>query len=243
MYQSAKNFLYKVVGSRQIIKNELLLRSLYAVLYRGNKHQCTICNQKLKAFIKLPNNDLLCPKCGSLARDRRLWKILNNTLLRDDITVLDFSPSRPLARKMMELKNINYLSTDLSGNFIAKYQYDITNIDIPSDSIDLIVCYHVLEHIEDDKKAINELYRVLKPGGKAIIQTPFKEGDIYEDFSITAPKQREIHFGQDDHVRIYSVKGLKDRLNNTGFKVLINNYPEDFFNGLQDNETIFIITK
>lgn len=243
MYQSAKSFIYRIVGSKQIMKNELLLRRLYALFYTGSNHECTICNKKLRTFIKLPNNDMLCPKCGSLSRDRRLWTLLKTTFLTDNISVLDFSPSRSLARKMMEIKNINYISTDLSGNFIAKHRYDITNLNIPSNSIDLIICYHILEHIEEDQKAMNELYRVLKPGNKAIIQTPFKEGDIYENPSIITPEQREIHFGQDDHVRIYSVDGLKQRLNNTGFKVSVNDYKADKYNGLQDNETILITTK
>lgn len=243
MYQSAKKILSRLISPKQLMKHEVFLRKLYALPYSGSKHQCTICTKKLSSFLQLPNNDLLCPQCGSLSRDRRLWAILNTGFLKDNVTVLDFSPSRSLARKMKKIRNINYMSTDLSGNFIADFQYDITNIDIDADSIDLIVCYHVLEHITDDRKAMAELYRVLKPGGRAIIQTPFKEGDIYEDLSITSPSEREIHFGQDDHVRIYSVSGLKNRLEQAGFIAEVTVYPADVYHGLTANETVFTLTK
>lgn len=244
MYTIAKKLFHTLFGKDFLLKNEEFFRSIYALGFSGNKHQCTICDKKLSRFIILPhNNDKLCPKCGSLARDRRLWKLENENYIKDGMTMLDFSPSRSLARKLKKQKNIRYISTDLSGNFIADEQYDITDINLPSESIDLLACYHVLEHIDNDAKAMSELYRVLKKGGIAIVQTPFKEGNIYEDFSITSPEEREKHFGQDDHVRIYSVEGLKDRLENTGFATEIITFREDIYYGLSDNETIFILRK
>ena len=243
MYSLGKKIVSGLVSGDQLVKHEVFLRSIYALLYTGSKHECTICHKELRTFLQLPNQDLLCPKCGSLARDRRLWTILESELIKPGITVLDFSPSRSLARKMKAIQDIKYISTDLSGNFIADFQYDITKLDLEDNTIDLVICYHVLEHIPDDAKAMAELYRVLKPGGKAIIQTPFKEGDIYEDFSITSPQEREIHFGQDDHVRFYSVSGLKQRLENTGFNVTVSLHNADDFHGLTANETVFIVTK
>jgi len=243
MYVSAKKVLSRLISPKQLMKHEVFLRKAYALLYSGSSHQCTICTKKLSTFLQLPNNDLLCPQCGSLSRDRRLWTILNTGFLKDNVTVLDFSPSRSLARKMKKIRNINYMSTDLSGNFIADFQYNITSLDVASQSIDLVICYHVLEHITDDRKAMAELHRVLKPGGRAIIQTPFKDGGIYEDFTITAPSEREIHFGQDDHVRIYSVAGLKSRLEEAGFIADATTYPADSYHGLTANETVFTLTK
>jgi SAM-dependent methyltransferase len=243
MYSFAKKILSKVVSSEKLMNYEEPLRKVYALFYAGNSHKCIICNTKLRTFVQLPNHDLLCPKCGSLARDRRLWMILSTDFLKNGITVLDFSPSRSLARKLKHTPIINYISTDLSGNFIADFRYDITHIGIADSSIDLIICYHILEHIEDDRKALSELYRVLKPGGKAIIQTPFKDGDIYENFSITSPAEREIHFGQDDHVRIYSVSGLKERLEQAGFTANAKIYDINVYYGLMANETIFHLLK
>ncbi|MXN92402.1 methyltransferase domain-containing protein [Flavobacterium sp. Sd200] len=243
MYVSAKKILSRIVSPKQLMKHEVFLRNIYSLLYSGSKHQCSVCNKKLSRFLQLPNNDLLCARCGSLSRDRRLWTLLNSGFLYNGITVLDFSPSRALARKMKSIGNINYISTDLSGNFIADFQYDITSLDIKDNTVDLIICYHILEHIPDDAKAMAELYRVLKPNGKAIIQTPFKDGDIYEDFSITSPAEREIHFGQDDHVRIYSVQGLKGRLEQAGFVADARIFEGDEYHGLTANETVFVLTK
>jgi len=243
MYPLVKRIISKLISNEQLVKHEVFLRGMFALLYSGSRHQCTICNKKLRTFLQLSNHDLLCPKCGSLARDRRLWTILNENYIKRGISVLDFSPSRPLARKMKSIAGIKYISTDLSGNFIADFQYDITKLALNDNNIDLIICYHILEHITDDATAMAELYRVLKPGGHVLVQTPFKEGDIYEDYSIISPDQREIHFGQDDHVRYYSVSGLKERLENTGFEVVTKTYNANEYNGLKANETVFIITK
>ena len=113
-----------------------------------------------------------------------------------------------------------YYSTDISGDFISDYQFNILKIDKRSEQFDLIICYHILEHIQDDIQAIKELYRVLKFSGTAIIQTPFKEGDNYENQSIINSQDRLKHFGQEDHVRIYSIEGLKSRLESCGFQVV-----------------------
>ena len=114
------------------------------------------------------------------------------------------------------------------------------------EKFDTIICYHILEHVADDLKAISELYRVLKPQGTILIQTPFKEGEIYEDYSIVSQKDREQHFGQKDHVRVYSAEGLKKRLKNAGFNVFIKTFnkgKEDFYHGFKSPETVLIATK
>lgn len=242
MYSTGKKLLSKIVSRNWLIKNEEVFRGIYSVIYKGNKHQCTVCNKKLSTFILLSGNDLLCPNCGSLSRDRRLWQ-LEQQYLKPGISMLDFSPSRCLARRLLKRNDINYLSTDLSDNFIARHRFDITNINLADSSVDFITCYHILEHIEHDSKAMAELYRVLKPGGTALIQTPYKKGDIYEDFTITEPAEREIHFGQDDHVRIYSVEGLKGRLEIAGFTVTVNTFKEDLYAGLSADETVLILSK
>lgn len=199
----------------------------------------------MKAFISLENYDLLYPSCGSLSRNRSLWKLLNDNKSING-NILHFSPSRSLYRTLKKEKNINYYSTDFEDEFLADYKFDITNIKQENDKFDIIICYHILEHIIEDKKAMSELYRVLKPNGTIFIQTPFKEGDIYEDYSIITPEDREIHFGQNDHVRIYSVAGLKERLENIGFKMKTENFikhTDDLFVGFKSPETILIATK
>lgn len=245
MYNALKQKVKILIPKKFLFKNELFFRYIHGTFYRGNKHQCNICNKKLNTFIILKNKDLLCPFCGSMSRTRRLWRLLNeNKSIQGKI--LHFSPSRSLFRKLKSNSAITYFSSDFENEFLADYHFDIANINQPNETFDLIICYHILEHIFDDVKALKELYRVLKPKGLAYIQTPFKTGKIYEDYSITTPKLREKHFGQEDHVRIYSVKELCKRLENTGFKVTIKSFEtdgNDFYNGFKSPETILEITK
>jgi len=157
--------------------------------------------------------------------------------------VLHFSPSRSLYRRLRKIKSIEYISTDFENEFLADKKYDITNLDVDGDQFDFIICYHILEHIENDAQAMKELFRVLKPGGKAIIQTPFKEGDVYENEAIKSPEDRKNHFHQEDHVRIYSVDGLKSRLEKTGFQVKVNVFKKDLLFELKERETVLFAKK
>ena len=145
----------------------------------------------------------------------------------------------------MKKGDYEYVSSDISGDFISDVSYDIKDIDSADRSFDLMICYHILEHIDDDLKAMSELWRVLKKGGYCIVQTPFKEGAIYEDDSITLPEEREKHFGQSDHVRIYSAEGLRSRLERAGFRVEVRNYTEKYENvhGFNEQETVLICHK
>ena len=245
MYSFIKKSIKSIIPKQFLIKNELLFRYFYGIFYLGNKHQCNICEKKLRAFVKLKNEDLLCPFCGSLSRNRRLWKLVNKDhALKGKL--LHFSPSRNLYRRLKKDKNINYYSTDFEDEFLADYKFNITRITQSDATFDTIICYHILEHIMDDRKAIAELYRVLKPNGNIYIQTPFKEGDTYEDDSIILPEERLNSFGQDDHVRIYSRDGLKNRLKKNGFKVKEKTFQlkeENYYFGFKSPETVLIAKK
>jgi SAM-dependent methyltransferase len=152
--------------------------------------------------------------------------------------VLHFSPPSALSRCLRGASLSEYVTTDFEDEFVADEQYDITNIDRSDNSFDLIICYHVLEHIPDDRAAMRELYRVLAPGGLCLIQTPFREGEIYEDGTITDAAGRLAAFGQEDHVRVYSVAGLVGRLETAGFSVDARQYSGDEFYGWRDGETV-----
>ena len=104
MYHSLKEKVKALIPKKVLFQNEEFIRSIYGQFYRGNKHECNICNKKLSRFIKLKNNDLLCPFCGSLSRTRRLWNILN---ANESITgnILHFSPPRSLFRKLKKVSN------------------------------------------------------------------------------------------------------------------------------------------
>lgn len=245
IYKSTKKVLRKVLPASLLYRYELPLRKLYAIGYRGKAVQCNICLSGLSSFISLETGDLLCPVCGSLPRHRRLWFLLHQQSLKGK--VLHFSPARPLLRLLHQHSSIDYFPSDFEPNPLVKEKFDITNIEIDDHTFSLIICYHVLEHIVEDQKAMTELYRVLKPEGIALIQTPFKEGEIYEDFSIQSPTDRLQHFGQEDHVRVYSLTGLKNRLEKTGFKVEILRFNTETERntkyGLNPNENILVCKK
>jgi len=243
MYKAIKNLLIKALPGQWLHKSEPWLRKLYAIRYSGSNVYCNVCEGSFSAFIE-SDSHTICPSCGSIARNRRLWNILNQMGLNDDITVLDFSPSRCLYRKMHQL-TINYIATDLSDDFIADHKYDITKLPMKSGSVDLIICYHILEHVPNDSMAMSELFRVLNDKGTCLIQTPFKQGDIYENEAITSPEARLEHFGQEDHVRIYSMDGLSQRLKNQGFKFSILEFDESAGNrnGYSTTEVVLKCTK
>jgi Methylase involved in ubiquinone/menaquinone biosynthesis len=171
--------------------------------------------------------------------------LLNSEYLGDNKKVLDFSPSRSLYRKLKKYPGIHYFSTDRSGDFISDFQYDITSIDVETATFDIIICYHILEHVIDDRRAMQELFRVLKDDGICIIQAPFKEGEIYENWTVKTDDERLAHFGQRDHVRIYSVDGLRIRLSDAGFHVIIREFeaPERNKHGFSSHETVLLCTK
>ncbi len=242
MYQALKKVALSVVPKKILFENEVFFRAIFAFHLRGKNHECTVCNHGIKKFIEIPDGDLLCPFCGSRSRTRRLYSFLNEKdLIRGK--VLHFSPSRSVYRLLKKKTEITYFSTDFEDEFLADYRYDITQIPLENNFFDLIICYHILEHIEDDKKAMEELCRVLKPNGTCIIQTPFKAGSIYEDFSKKTPEERLEAFGQEDHVRIYSVEGLQKRLKENGFQnVEIKTFPANESYGFME-ETVLIAKK
>jgi SAM-dependent methyltransferase len=244
MYQALKSIIKRVLPTDFLLKNEPALRGIYTLLYKGSRFECNICGTQLRTFIKMKNGDKICPRCGSLQRDRRLWGLLQTGLLRANSSVLDFSPSRCLYRKLKKTKGIRYTSTDLSGHFFADEQFDITAVPVGDETYDLIICFHVLEHIEDDRRAMQELSRILKPDGAVLVQTPFQEGEIYENPAIKSPEGRLLHFGQDDHVRVYSVLGLQERLQSCGFEVEVLTYSDaEPRYGLKAGEVVLLAGK
>jgi predicted SAM-dependent methyltransferase len=248
MYQSAKKIAKKLIPGQWLRSNEDLLRSLIAWKYRGSQHQCNLCGFHLKVFVQLENGEQLCPGCGSLPRTRRLWMLLENQLA--DQSVLHFSPPRPLKKCIRNSTVKHYVTSDYEGEFKADLQLNIEKMpEVADASYGLVICYHVLEHVMNDQSAIKELYRILQTGGQCIIQTPFKEGMIYEDDTIVSREERLKHFGQADHVRIYSVEGLKKRLEQAGFEVKVLHFTEatagekEVRLGLKGKETILIAQK
>lgn len=244
MYAFLKKVLKSFLPQGLLYRWDEPLRWPVYLFYKGDAYHCPICNAHLKKFINHEQEGYrLCPKCGSLDRHRKLWDYLQTAKPLKG-TCLDFSPSPFIKRRLERRKDIQYFTTDYVGAFVADFKYDINQIDCADESYDTIVCYHVLEHITTDLLAMSELYRILRKGGKAIIQTPFAER-LHEDPSINTEELRLRHYGQDDHVRIYDVETLKERLTLVGFVVehLEFRNPLDNRNGYKSVENILIAQK
>jgi len=190
---------------------------------------CPICQgqySQFKPFGKIPRPNALCPGCGSLERHRLLWLYLlrKSNFFRDNLKVLEVAPTRGFSDIIKNLPNIDYLSIDLNSPLAMRHM-DVTALDLETSTFDCIICYHVLEHIPDDRKAMRELHRVLKPGGWAIIQVPLRKGcpQTLEDLNITSPEMRRQFYGQEDHLRYYG-EDYKSRLEEAGFIVTVDEF-------------------
>jgi SAM-dependent methyltransferase len=172
----------------------------------------------------------VCPRCHSLDRERLIYLYLmkKTKVFRRNLTLLHVAPERNLQHVLAARENIDYHSVDISSTS-ADASMDIMYLGYRAGSFDVVICNHVLEHVSDDKKAMSELRRVLKPGGWAILQVPISLSldQTYENPLIVAPGDRERLFGQSDHVRIYG-KDYRDRLEQTGFLVRVQSSKREF---------------
>ena len=167
----------------------------------------------------------VCPVCRSLDRDRLLYAYLSANLIRRNgpIQLMHFAPEPALRSILSKLPNVAYTSADLTRKDVT-LNLDIRNLhNIEDQRYSLVICNHVLEHIDDDARALSELYRILAPGSQAILQVPFSRQieNTLEDPSIIAPDERRKHFGQRDHVRIYQLDDYLRRVSNAGFDVTL----------------------
>jgi SAM-dependent methyltransferase len=198
--------------------------------YKGNNYECPVCNStysKLLPYGRMnPRENALCPECLSLERHRLMWLYLKNktNFFTQPLTLLHIAPEHCFIKRFEALPNLNYLSADIESP-LAKLKMDIHNIPLEDNSVDVVFCNHVLEHVDNDIQCMKEFYRVLKPGGWSILQSPLdpNRATTLEDPTLTTPQQREAVHGQDDHVRTYGLD-YADRIRQAGFDVLEDNY-------------------
>ena len=265
--KEVKIFIKRIIPRRYHSKILFSYNYLCSLLLFGFKYKCIFCNGHFRKLLPIGlKNDVamnligggyrhsLCPRCLSIDRERLIyWYIVNKTnILNLDkiINLLHVAPERNLQKILKSFSHIEYISGDLNPSTDCDIKLDITDMNFEDNFFDLIICSHVLEHIIDDRKAMHELFRVLKPKGIAILQVPIsnKKEKTFENFTIVSPEDREKYFGQKDHVRIYG-KDYKKRLESIGFSVYIYDIKKDLdlkaikrF-GINPEEVIYICKK
>ena len=249
-----------------------LKNQIKKIFYWGNKYYCNVCDSNLRKFLPAGvsnsvineleiigagyhTNDV-CPICNASYRTRSIVAFWESTDIDfSGKRILHIAPEQGLYEYIKKNNPENYICGDIDPKRYSQINnivyIDLSDITFQTESFDLIICNHVLEHIPDDKKAMSELYRILSVKGKAILQVPisFKLQDTLEDPSCNTPEKRFQKFGQHDHVRIYAMKDYIKRLEKTGFSVSVMNVKD--FNlikkykklALDERENIFICDK
>jgi SAM-dependent methyltransferase len=227
---------------------------LVGIFYRGHKVQCPVCRHSYRKFLPYgyvhPRENALCPHCLSLERHRLLWVYLKNEtdFFHTHYRLLHIAPERCFIRHFKKLLGDDYFTADLESPW-AKIKMDVQHIPFDENAFDIIFCNHLLEHVADDRQAMREMFRVLRPGGWGIMLSPVTVGkkETCEDPSITTPQARLKAYGQSDHQREYG-EDYTDRLAEAGFHVqtvdYAKNLPEQDVRtfGLR-SEPIFVVRK
>lgn len=182
----------------------------------GRRYRCLLPYGRLKSR---PN--ALAPGSLSLERHRLLWLFLHRAtpFFKVPINVLHIAPEWCFLKPFRRLVQGRYVTADLESPW-ADVKMDIHHMPFEDDSFDVVLCNHVMEHVSNDRLALREIFRVLRPGGWAILQSPVDptRETTLEDPSITSPREREKVFGQADHVRLYG-RDYAQRIREAGFEV------------------------
>ena len=247
-------FILNTIPRPILIRLSIVARPILAFLLKGSRFTDPIDGKSFRMFLPYgygnQRNNVLSPSTLSLERHRLLWLYLQNETdffqseldsdspvtqnkrikLRKDaetssaLKVLHFAPEQEFYKRFKKQTNIEYTTTDLLSP-LADVKADICNLPFEDNAYDIIFCNHVLEHIPDDTKAMQELFRVLKPGGMGIFQIPqdLSRANTFTDDTIVDQKERAKIFGQYDHVRVYG-RDYFDKLRSIGFKVIEEDY-------------------
>jgi len=244
-----------------------ILRRLKIVFHSGSTYDCPFCGYHARSW-ETVGHDLPvltekqvvgggrraagCYQCQSRDRERLLYAYFMEELKiadRKDLSILHIAPEQKLSKLFLKQNFREYICGDL---FTKGYEYpdhvqnmNVLDIQYPDHHFDIVICNHVLEHIPEDSKAMSELFRVLKPGGKAVLQVPISKNSLktVEDLTITDRAQREALFGQFDHVRIYG-QDYEQRLRSLGFTINRINISKKYKNmGLNPDEDLFVCEK
>lgn len=258
---------------RNLIKKLLRLQSRFIRIASPYKtKECCLCQRKFSGFIpyrggwktvselmKVLNmigsdlDNFSCPSCLSHDRKRHLWLYLNTYGLLEKMhnaAILHFAPELHLSARIIDKQPKHYVKADLYPSAPDIQAIDLLNISFPDTSFDFVIANHVMEHVDNDSQALQEISRVLKPNGWAILQTPYSSSlqKTWEDEGINTPQQRLIAYGQEDHVRLYG-QDIYQRFSNFGLKPniqyhheLLTQYPANRY-GVNEREPFMLFQK
>ena len=225
-------FLLNKVPRPLLINLSIFLRPLIYLFFKGTKFTDPIDGKSYRKFLPYgygkQRENALSPGTLSLERHRQMWLYLQNETdfftATEKKKVLHFAPEQEFYKRFKKQTNIEYTTTDLLSP-LADVKADICNLPFEDNTYDIIFCNHVLEHIPDDTKAMQELYRVLKPNGMGIFQIPqdLSRATTFSDDTIVDQKERAKIFGQYDHVRVYG-RDYFEKLRSIGFNVIEEDY-------------------
>lgn len=199
--------------------------------YVGRGKECPLCGCRRRKFLPYgyvtQRDNALCPNCLALERHRTLWLWL---LRESDIgrgavalpRLLHIAPEVALMRKFSRIyakQPADYVTADLESP-LADLHFDIQHIPLEDESFDVVICNHIMEHVEDDRQAMREILRIMRKGGWGVILSPvdLQREKTFEDDTITDEAERTRIFGQYDHRRIYG-RDYAERLREAGFEV------------------------
>ena len=242
--------------------------------YLGSVHRCPVCGFELHAFKPMWKSyrrdverfgyihrhseletfnleNMTCPKCDATDRERlmaiyldKVWPTLG---AKDRTRLRDFAPGLSLSRKIKRYPSIDYRSADL-GRADVQDHIDLTDIRYPDESVDIFICSHIFEHIPDDRKAMRELRRIMKPDGFGLVLVPLVIGvdETTEELGQATLEYRWKHFGMGDHVRQYGKRDFLRRLTESGFAIEqlgINYFGREPFrlHGIAENSVLYVV--
>lgn len=239
-----------------LIRLSYVFRVFAPLVYKGDKVECPVCGNSFSKFLSYGSkvahrDDVLCPYDLTLERHRLIWLYLRDMsdFFQKDYKMLHIAPEQCFIDHFKRAKNLDYTTGDLVSP-IADIHFDLHNIPLEDNSYDVLMCNHVLEHVDDDHKCMSELYRIMKPGGWGIFQVPidYSREETYEDASITSEEDREREFWQKDHVRLYG-RDYPKKLQAAGFNVKVidmkEELPTEIYTKyrLDPKELLYIVSK
>lgn len=254
--KTIKNIFKRIFSERQRNQIHYLIFMVRGQFYKGTKYYCNCCGKTFRKFLmygNVPRQNAACPYCNSTERIRLLLYYLENetSIFQENRKILHFAPERMIEKKIKKTNNKNYITADINPAN-ADQIIDITNIPFEENSFDFVICSHVLGHVHNEPKAIDEMYRVLKPRGTALILTLIDRNNqlTYENPLVKNAEEKLEHYTEPDLERLHGLD-FKQRLQRGGIIIKGIDYSlyfdeEDkikFSLGNKDRELIFKCVK